>query len=191
MKTYLSIILLFSFSVLSTELLARERGRHVVVTKIGSFNLDKTVQSSSRNFTKKSKDVYGFEYEWHLVKGLSIGGEFFHYTNNFTATSSYKAETTAHLFNVKYNFNHEGSFQPFIGLGAGFSLIRPTGEPLIDYHVGSAHQLMAGFTYRFEYVGIYAEYKMLRTKPDDEVYSATSEIDASGKGLLIGVSVLF
>lgn len=194
MKKHLAILILFSLSLVSTELFAEERvrGKHVLVTKIGVFELDKANQSSSRTFTTKSDAVFGLEYEWHLWKGLSIGGEFFTYENDFTATNKYTAEISSHLFNVKYHFNHDGAFQPFIGLGRGFTFIEETGESLVDTHFGPAYQYIAGFTYRFKYVGIYAEYKVLNSRPEDDLGSVTiSEIDTSGKGFLMGVSVLF
>ena len=125
MKKHLLILLIFTFSLISTEISAREKGRHVLVTKIGSFELDKANQSSSRNFTTKSDSVFGLEYEWHMWKGLSIGGEFFYYENDFTTPTLRTAEISSHLFNVKYHFNHEGAFQPFIGVGRGFTYIAP------------------------------------------------------------------
>ena len=191
MNKKIIITLIFFLTLLSTELMAKERGRHVLVIKTGHFQLDKKNQSSARIFTRKSNAVFGAEYEWHMWKGLSIGGEFFHYENNFSATNNYKAEISAHLFNLKYHFNNGNSFQPFIGIGKGVSIIAPTGESIIDSHVASASQLVAGFTYRFKYAGIYAEYKNLKTKPTDKFYNTTSEIDAGGKGFLLGVSVLF
>ena len=194
MKKYLIILILFSFNLISTELLAEERvrGKHVLVTKIGSFELDKANQSSSRTFTTKSDAVFGLEYEWHMWKGLSIGGEVFYYENDFTTPTRRTAEISSHLFNVKYHFNHDGAFQPFIGIGRGFTYIAATGESFIDTHFGPAYQYTAGFTYRFKYVGIYAEYKVLNSRPEDELGSITvSEIDTSGKGFLMGVSVLF
>ena len=192
MKKLLVLLLSFTFSLASAEPTAREKGRHVLVTKIGTFELDKASQSSSRNFTTKSDSVFGLEYEWHMWKGLSIGGEFFYYENDFTSPTSRTAEISSHLFNVKYHFNHEGAFQPFIGVGRGFTFIAATGESFIDTHFGVAYQYTAGFTYRFKHVGIYAEYKVLNSRPEDEFGSITvSEIDTSGEGLLMGVSVLF
>ena len=193
MKFFFILSLLFS-SLVSTEVLAaeRDRGRHVLVTKIGSFELDKANQSSARTFNTQSDAVYGLEYEWHIWKGLSIGGEAFFYENDFTATNKYTAEISSHLFNIKYHFNHDGAFQPFIGYGRGFTYVEDTGESFIDSHFGIAYQYVAGFTYRFKYVGIYAEYKVLNSRPEDDYGSITlSEIDTSGEGFLIGLSVLF
>ena len=192
MKKLLFLLLLFTFSLASAEPTAREKGRHVLVTKIGSFELDKASQSLSRNFTTESDSVFGLEYEWHMWKGLSIGGEFFYYENDFTTPIARTAEISSHLFNVKYHFNHEGAFQPFIGVGRGFTYIAATEESLIDTHFGIAYQYTAGFTYRFKHVGIYAEYKVLNSRPEDELGNVVvSEIDTSGEGFLLGVSVLF
>lgn len=156
MKNHLILILILTFSLISTELSAREKGRHVLVTKPVSFEHDKANQNFSRNFTTKSDAVFGLEYEWHMWKGLSIGGEVFTYENDFTTPTSHTAETSAHLFNLKYYFNHKGSFQPFIEFGHGFTIVEPTGESFIDTHFGRAYQYTAGFTYRFKHVGIYA-----------------------------------
>ncbi len=193
MKKKVSISVLLIACMLSTVISAKEKSRHIIITKTGSFKINNAIQSSSRNFTKNSNQVYGLEYEWHPWRGLSIGGEFFHYSNDFTAAaSSFKAETSVHLFNLKYYFNHEGAFQPFLGIGQGISFIRPTGEFFIGSHSDLASQFIVGFTYKFKYVGIYTEYKTLNTKPEDKIGSISlSEIDASGKGLLIGVNVLF
>ncbi len=194
MKNSIILLLILTCTLINAHSHAEERvrGKHVLITKLGSFELDKATQSSSRNFTTKSDEVFGLEYEWHLWQGLSIGGEFFYYENNFTTPTKRTAEISSHLFNVKYHFNHTGAFQPFIGYGRGFTYIEPTGESLIDSHIGSAYQYTAGFTYRFKYVGIYAEYKVLNSRPEDELGTVTvSEIDTSGEGVLIGVSVLF
>ena len=192
MKKLLTLLLLLTFSLAGAELSAREKGRHVLVTKIGSFELDKASQSLSRNFTTESDSVFGLEYEWHMWKGLSIGGEFFYYENDFTTPILRKAEISSHLFNVKYHFNHKGAFQPFIGVGHGFTIVAPTEESFIDTHIGRAYQYTAGFTYRFKHVGIYAEYKVLNSRPEDELGNVVvSEIDTSGEGFLMGISVLF
>ena len=178
--------------ILSTEVYAREKSRHILTIKSGNFSLNESVQSSSRNFTTKSKDVYGAEYEWRMWKGLSIGGEYFHYTNDFIATNAYTADTAAYLFNLKYHFNHQGSFQPFVGIGQGFSIIAPTGETFINSHTGLTSQFVAGLTYQFKYVGIYTEYKVLRSKLKAKFGPIDlTSIDASGKGLLIGINILF
>ena len=192
MKNLLILVLIFTFSLTNTELSAREKGRHVLVTKLGSFELDKANQNFSRNFTTESDSVFGLEYEWHMWKGLSIGGEFFYYENDFTTPILRKAEISSHLFNVKYHFNHKGALQPFIGFGHGFTIVQPTEESFIDTHFGRAYQYTAGFTYRFKHVGIYAEYKVLNSRPEDELGNVVvSEIDTSGEGFLMGVSVLF
>ena len=191
MRKYTFTILLLALSLLSAQVYAKEKSKHILTIKTGNFNLNDSVQGS-RNFTKKSKEVYGIEYEWHLWKGLSMGGEYFSYTNDFTTTKAYETDTTALLFNLKYYFNHQGSFQPFLGIGRGFGIITPTGESFVDAHTGTASQLVAGFSYQFKYVGIYTEYKILNTKTKDYYGSVvSSEVDASGKGLLIGINILF
>ena len=185
-------ILLLTLSLVSPEVYARDKSRHILIIKTGNFGLNNTEQSSSRKFTKKSKEVYGAEYEWRLWKGLSIGGEYFHYTNDFTATSPYETDTTAYLFNLKYYFNHQGSFQPFLGIGQGFSIISPTGETFIGSHSGFTSQFTAGLTYQFKYVGIYTEYKVLNAKLKDHFCPIVlSNIYASGKGLLVGINIMF
>ena len=191
MQKYLTIMFILSFSLTSTELIAREKGRHVLITKTGTFKLAKANQNSSRTFTTQSDSVYGLEYEWHMWQGLSIGGEFFHYENKYTISRSYKTKTSAYLFNAKYHFNKKGALQPFLGFGSGSSIIPYTGQTLGSLS-GSAYQFMAGFTYRFKHVGIYAEYKNLNTKLSETFFFfKTGEVDASGEGLNLGISVLF
>lgn len=190
MKKTLSIIIVLC--LFNTSLFAREKGRHVLVTKLGSYELDNSSQSSSRNFTTDSDAVIGLEYEWHMSHGLSIGGEFFYFENDYSDPQSHDATTSSYLFNVKYHFNHENSFQPFIGAGLGLTLLKLSNDSIFDFHAGGAHQFMAGFTYRFKHVGIYAEYKLFKSKPEDnDNGTVVSEVDVSGKGLLLGVSVLF
>ena len=154
--------------------------------------MDKSVQTSGRVFDTTSNIAYGVEYEKHFDSGLSIGAEIFAFENNFTSIQEYTAETDVHMFNVKYYFNNKEAFRPFIGAGIGIAIIAPTGEYFIDTHSGSAYQYVVGATYRFKYVGIYAEYKNITAELEDEFGPYTlSEIDASGNGIAIGVNVLF
>ncbi len=183
----LLLILGFHFNCVQ----ARERGRHVLTPKLGTFSLNNSTQSSGRVFDTQSDSVLGFEYAWHLDTGFSIGGDFLHYENTFTTFTSFEAKTNVFLFNTKYHFNRDSPWQPFIGVGVGIALTDSTGEFFIGNHSGPAYQLVAGLTYRFKYVGVYAEYKWLHSKVEDTYLGSTiSEIDLSGHGVQLGISIL-
>ena len=198
MKKYYIVLIILSYTLSCAELFAEERarGNHVLVIKTGSFKLNNANQNSLRTLTTQSEKVFGVEYEWHMWKGLSIGGELFHYENNFTTpskTKTFTAKVSSILFNVKYHFNDNGAFQPFVGLGYGNAFVPYTGDGYsFGGHSGTAHQFSAGLTYRFKYVGVYAEYKLFNSKPEVNLSNTSNDkYDVGGKGLLIGVSVLF
>lgn len=192
MKTFSKyFFILLASSIVFTSVHAREKGRHVIIPKLGSYEIDTANQSSNRNFTTESDWVYGVEYEWHLGKGFSIGGEHMQFENDFTNTGvTYTSTTDAVLFNAKYHFPLTDAFKPFIGIGAGAAVI-DTDEFLFDTYSGRAYQFTAGMTYRFEHVGIYFEYKRLRAKLKEDIDTGNADkIDVSGKGAMLGISIL-
>ncbi len=195
MKKYFIVAIILISNWANAEDLTDENGRHVLVIKGGSYELNNASQDG-RLFAASSDSVYGIEYEWHLWRGLSIGGEMFHYENSFTTTSTYEIKSTSFTFNAKYHFNHTGSFQPFIGVGGGFSYVDNYDElastSYSTNYFGLAYQAMAGFTYRFKHIGIYAEYKTLNSRPNQHfLFINLDHIDISGKGALLGVTVSF
>ncbi len=166
--------------------------RHVIIPKLGTYELDNRNQSSGRTFETKSDSVFALEYEYHFKFGLSLGGEIVGFDNTYTKTFQYTAESRLYMGNVKYHFNHQGAFSPFIGAGLGIAYIRNNEEPFVLSHTGEAYQAMVGIDYRFKYVGLHLEYKMVDAEAEDDFGSFTiSRIDLGGSGIFAGVSAIF
>jgi opacity protein-like surface antigen len=146
-------------------------------------------------FNTSSKSVFSIEAEWrNKSSGLALGGEIFSYKNQLSGTALVGATLTPFsaqqqllvaTFNGKYYFSTGIGLHPFAGAGIGFSNATYSGG-LTGSSSGLALQGMAGMEYRFEHVGIYAEYKYLVS-----TVGSGEKVKVGGSGILAGVSILF
>lgn len=201
MKKIYSVLFIFLNLIFVNSILAEDK-EHLIRVKTGNYHLlepSQTISTSSnttRTFTKESNTVFGIEYEVREKKNISMGFEIFHFENNFQSSNSnllYKSEANIITFNVKYYFKHNSSFQPYIGIGKGKTLILPAQDTNTTYTPGAASQLLLGFSYHFTNASIYTEYKYLRAFASNQLFLTTDndEMTLTGHGLFISVGIPF
>lgn len=199
-KNYLVLFILLNLIFVNSTL--AEDKEHLIRVKTGNYYLlepTQTISTSSnttRTFIKESNSVFGMEYEIREKKNISMGFEIFHFENNFQSSISnllYKSEANVITFNIKYYFRHNSSFQPYIGIGKGKTLILPAEDTNTTYTPGAASQLLLGFSYHFKNAAIYAEYKYLRAFASNQLLLTTNidEMTLTGHGLFVSVGIPF
>ncbi|HMH19040.1 MAG TPA: outer membrane beta-barrel protein, partial [Burkholderiales bacterium] len=164
-----------------------------LLPKLGTFkmaNADQTVGTAPSTYDTSSKSVFSIEAEWRNKSGLALGGEIFSYRNQLTQIQngtkvSPQQATLVATINAKYYFSTGIGLHPFAGAGIGFANATYSSN-LSGSASGLALQGMAGLEYRFEHVGIYAEYKYLVS-----TVGSGEKIKVGGSGILAGVSILF
>ncbi len=164
-----------------------------LILKTGNFKMangDQVVGSLASTYDTTSKPVLGMELEWRSRAGLAVGGEVFYYKNELTATATTlgaEQEVFATMLNGKYYFRAADRFYPFVGAGIGVA-VAAYGGNLTGKASGLAYQGLAGMEYRFNNVGLYAQFKYLAATTDD---STGEKVKVGGSGVLAGVSILF
>jgi opacity protein-like surface antigen len=165
-----------------------------LLPKLGTFKLANASQTvggaPGTSFDTSSKSVFSLEAEWRNKSGFAVGGEIFSYKNQLQGTASgtpfaSQQQTLVATINGKYYFSTGIGLHPFAGAGIGFANATYSGD-LTGSASGLALQGMAGMEYRFEHVGIYAEYKYLMS-----TLGSSEKIKVGGSGILAGVSILF
>ena len=153
--------------------------------KTGSFTLDSQTQNiggSTYTFDDSSSSVFSVEYERGFGKDLSWGVEYLTYSNDIVA-SSYDADTGIVMGTIRKYFDVSKHVQPYIGGGAGFSVVTIGGTGS-----GMAFQGMAGVKFPFNGISAILEYKFLSSEADDDYgYS----VDVSGSGIFAGIAINF
>jgi opacity protein-like surface antigen len=165
-----------------------------LLPKLGTFKLANASQTvggvQGTSFDASSKSVFSIEAEWRNKSGLALGGEIFSYKNQLQGTASgtplaAQQQTLVATINAKYYFSTGIGLHPFAGAGIGLANATYSGD-LTGSASGLALQGMAGLEYRFEHVGIYAEYKYLMS-----TVGSSEKIKVGGSGILAGISILF
>jgi hypothetical protein len=162
-----------------------------LVFKTGSFKMaqgDQVVGRLASNYDTASSPVLGMELEWRNRTGLAVGGEVFYYKNELIATGLVAEQTVvATLLNGKYYFRAANSFYPFVGAGIGFASATYGGN-LTGRASGLAYQGLAGVEFRFNNVGLHAQFKYLAATTDD---GTGEKVKVGGSGVLAGASIAF
>jgi len=91
------------------------------------------------------------------------------------------------MLNGKYYFRAADWFYPFVGAGVGYAGASYGGN-LTGKASGLAYQGLGGVEFRFEGVGLYAQFKYLAAAIDD---GTGEKVKVGGSGVLAGVSILF
>jgi outer membrane protein W len=169
-----------------------------LIAKTGSFKMangNQVVGGSANTYDTTSKPVFGMEIEWRSRAGLGLGGEVFYYKNdlieNATALTA-QQKVLAAMLNGKYYFRAADWFYPFVGAGIGYAAASYGGS-LTGGASGLAFQGLAGMEFRFEGVGLYAQFKYLAATTEGTLKStgAKENVKVGGSGVLAGVSILF
>ncbi len=167
--------------------------KHRIIPKVGFYEMD-TANTGNSLFDTKSKNVYGFEYEYRFANGLSIGAEHMHIENTYVdAGLTRELKVNIAFFDAKYYFNNSANshWMPYVGLGAGYAFGRAT-DDRVD---GFAYQVFAGITYEWERMGLYVQYKYMDLEVESSfryISPSTGRLyDLSGTGLFTGLIVKF
>ena len=153
--------------------------------KTGSFTLDSKTQNnggSTVTFDDSSSSVFSVEYERGFGKNLSWGVEFLSYSNDIIA-NSYDADTVIVMGTIRKYFDVSKHVQPYIGGGAGVSVVTIVGSGS-----GTAFQGMAGIKFPFDSISAILEYKFISSEAEDEVGVT---VDVSGSGIFAGIGFNF
>ena len=153
--------------------------------KTGNFTLDSKTQNiggSTVTFDDSSSSVFSVEYERGFGKDLSWGVEFLNYSNDIIANFN-DADTIIFMGTVRKYFDVSKHVQPYIGGGAGVSVVT-----IIGSGSGIAFQGMAGIKFPFNSISAILEYKFISSEADDD-FGAT--VDVSGSGIFAGIAFNF
>ena len=121
-------------------------------------------------------------YERRFGKDLSWGVEYLTYSNDIIADSD-DADTAIVMGTIRKYFDVSKHVQPYIGAGAGVSVVTIFGSA-----AGIAFQGMAGVKFPFNGISAILEYKFISSEAED-AYGAT--VDVSGSGIFAGVAFNF
>jgi opacity protein-like surface antigen len=164
-----------------------------LILKAGSFTLsdaDQRIGGINLTFEKNSSSELGGEFEWRRSDGAAFGIEILNYNNDWKSGigTSGDNNTLALMFNAKRYFSATKSVLPFIGGGVGFASTEFSGPGGSASGDDLALQILAGIEVRGKQAGFYTEVKKLVSKPEDEF---GDDIDVSGTGVFVGVSIFF
>jgi hypothetical protein len=164
---------------------------NALILKAGKFKLShdsQTLDGLPRSFDD-AKNVLGLVWEDRAGDGLAQGVEFARYTNRWHLPSE-DGDITARLlmFTLKRYQDH-GLYHPYLGAGIGIAHANSSGGGInFSPSIGLALQVVGGVELRWEGVGLYTELKALYAEPGDFV---GDNVNVSGLGLAVGVSILF
>lgn len=167
--------------------------RGAFMFKLGSFSLGEktqTILGNTQQFNSSASSVLALEGEWFFQPDMSLGGEFFKYSNNFTtggSSVSGQADTTVFLANIKRYFVLADGLKPYVGAGAGFASTDFSGA-ITGSTSGPALQIAGGLQWRRGPFALRGEYKYLRAKTKDD---NGQHVDMSGGGLFLGAGFYF
>jgi opacity protein-like surface antigen len=176
------------------------RAGFALILKTGSVKLATTgqdIQTASgpvaTQFDDKVSSPLGFEAEWRMANGFAVGAELLRYSAKLTETTSGSGlqsdmDVTNFMVNAKKYFAAGGVFYPYFGAGLGLAQADFSGAAVTGSVSGLAFQAMGGLELRWQHVGVYSEFKLLTAKPETD---AGDKVDASSRGIYLGVSVMF
>jgi len=155
--------------------------------KTGSYRISEATQNiggTTVTFDDSSSSVFSVEYERGFGKDLSWGVEVLSYSNDIIAGSSASDASTAIVMGtVRKYFDVSKHVQPYIGAGAGVSVVTIFGSGS-----GLAFQGMAGVKFPFDSISAILEYKFVSSEPEDDFGDS---VDISGSGIFAGIAINF
>ena len=166
------------------------------MVKTGVLSLSKTSQTIQTTdgltfpteFDDRASTPIALEGEWRTADGFAFGGEIIRYENDLTTSGvGGRMNVWTALVNAKKYFAAGGIAYPYFGVGVGFARTDFSGA-FSGSTGGIAYQAMGGVEFRWQSFGALTELKFLGARTEDD---AGNEVDAGGRGLLIGVSVKF
>lgn len=166
----------------------------VMIVKAGGFNVSKDRQTIDRvnvNVDDGASEVFGLEGEWRQKTGIALGIEYVQYENDVTGTGTSARSamnTTAILVNGKKYFRPTEAMSPYLGAGIGAAVIDFSGNLITGSAGGLAVQIVGGFEFRWDKVGLYTEFKYLYAEAQDD-FNQTAK--ATGAGVFAGISYSF
>jgi hypothetical protein len=166
-----------------------------VIIKTGQFTLSKDSQeifmNIPRQFDDRSSSVIGGELEWRMKDGISLGGEVTLYQNDWVTPSnplsSGQVDTVIVMFNAKKYFAVSEIVHPYVGAGVGVAVTDFSGA-ITGNSSGLAIQAVGGIEFRWDKFGLYTELKALSADTEDDL---NEEVDVSGTGVFVGLSIFF
>lgn len=164
-----------------------------LILKLGSFTLsdaDQRISGIPLTFEDNSSGEFGGEFEFRRNDGAAFGIEILNYTNDWRSGVGTTGDnnTLALMFNAKRYFYATRSVLPYIGGGIGLASTDFTGPGGSASGDDLAFQILAGIEVRGRQAGLYTEVKHFISKPEDEF---GDDIDVSGTGVFVGVSIYF
>lgn len=206
-----------SFLLFSTDSLAREN-RHTVSVKSGVYSLNTPQQTTSVynttgsffglfstgtntnvavEYSEDANYVMSVEYDFRLQNGIAFSGELFSFENNYNTPELPSPDGTVNtsimIGNIKKYFQLNKMFELYIGIGAGQVSSDFNGQ-LSGSATGQAIQYRAGLVVKFDNVGIYTEYRKIKTLNVEghvEEGKISGSVDLSGSGIFGGVGIYF
>ena len=177
------------------ESVSSDSKKNAIIVKLGSFTLDETrgtVLGISTVYDEDSSSVFDIEYTRKFGDNFAYGGGAAHYSNTYIrGGNAGDIDTFIVTANIKKYFDVAQYFQPFVGAGAGFSLVDVSG-PVSGSASGLAASLSVGAEIPFKYVGIHLEYKYTSSSAEGEtVFGQTADFEVGGSGIFAGVAVHF
>jgi opacity protein-like surface antigen len=165
-----------------------------VIIKTGQFTLSKDSQvilNEPLQFDDSSTGVFGAELEWRMKDGISLGGEVTLYQNDWVSTlsplNSGAVDTVIVMFNAKKYFAVSEIVHPYVGAGVGVAVTDFSGA-ITGNSSGLAIQAVGGIEFRWDKFGLYTELKALSADTEDDL---NEEVDVSGTGVFVGLSIFF
>lgn len=166
-----------------------ENGNSIHI-KTGSFRINDATQKvgvATMTFDDSASTVFSIEYERQFGKDVSWGVELVDYSNDILASSpstiANDANTTIVMGTVRKYFDVSINVQPYIGGGAGVSVVTVYGSGS-----GLAFQGMAGVKFPFDSISAILEYKFISSEAEDDIGAS---IDVSGSGIFAGIAINF
>jgi hypothetical protein len=161
-----------------------------LIVKGGSLKLsDRDQPDLGITYDDETPGVFGAEFEFRQASGLAIGGELLLYSVDWTGPfgTSGTTDIAVGLLNLKMYLNAAGSVRPYFGGGVGVAATTFSGDVTGDSS-GVAYQAVAGVEFRYQKVGLLAEYKYLSADTEDE---EGVEVNVGGHGPFVGLSIQF
>jgi len=165
-----------------------------LLLKTGALSLStdrQTILGMDFQFDDSASGVYDAELFYQFDSGLTVGGELLGYTADFVevgTTDRYTADVLIIMGTVRQYFRTRSTLQPFIGAGLGAAGTDVSGPGLSGSTSGLAYEAIAGIEYRWEGVGLTAEYKFLSADTED---ANGEKVDVSGSGFFAGLAIHF
>jgi hypothetical protein len=164
----------------------------ILLFKTGMFDLSNDQQQwfgLTNDIDSGSSGVFAVEYDYVFPEGWVVGAELVTYKNSWTQSAGGSGSFSTRVFTVngKKYFIASDLIRPFVGVGVGVATTSFSGD-ITGSTGGTAFQIMGGAEFRFDKVGVQVELKRVTAKTEDD---NSIEVDSSGQGIFVGLSIHF